>query len=104
MSHTTSARPRFERPSPDQEWREQPVAFFDQSPRLDAPAVYPMSGAGAWRKDVVRARHVFWHVAVKSMGYSGSAVARFLGVITFAVDRLAVSEELSKVRKYLKTL
>jgi predicted transcriptional regulator len=38
------------------------------------------------------------------MGYSGAEVARFLGVTTSAVNRLAVSEELPEVRKYLKAL
>jgi predicted transcriptional regulator len=38
------------------------------------------------------------------MGYSGAEVARFLGVTTSAVNRLAVSEELPEFRKYLKAL
>jgi hypothetical protein len=38
------------------------------------------------------------------MGYPGAEVARFLGVTTSAVNRLAVSEELPEVKKYLKAL
>jgi len=34
------------------------------------------------------------------MGYSGADVARFLGITTSAVNRLAVSDELSEVQKY----
>ncbi len=36
------------------------------------------------------------------MGYSGAEVARYLGVTTSAVNRLAVSEENSETEKYLK--
>jgi len=35
------------------------------------------------------------------MGYSGADVARFLGINTSAVNRLAVSDELSEVEKYV---
>jgi hypothetical protein len=36
------------------------------------------------------------------MGYSGAEVARYLGVTTSAVNRLAVSEELPDLKQYLK--
>ena len=35
------------------------------------------------------------------MVYSGADVARFLGISTSAVNRLAVSDELSEVAKYI---
>jgi hypothetical protein len=38
------------------------------------------------------------------MGYSGAGVARFLGVTTSSVDRLAVSEKLSEFKRYVKAL
>ncbi len=38
------------------------------------------------------------------MGDSGTEVARFLGVTTSSVNRLAVTEELPTFRKYMKTL
>ena len=38
---------------------------------------------------------------VKKMGYSGAGAARFLGISTSAVNRLAVSDELSEVEKYV---
>jgi hypothetical protein len=47
---------------------------------------------------------VYCQVAVKGMGYSGAAVARFLGVTTSSVSRLAVSEELPESRRYHKVL
>ncbi|MFC1816035.1 hypothetical protein ACFL0M_08840 [Thermodesulfobacteriota bacterium] len=50
---------------------------------------------------VVKARRVFCQVVVKKMGYSGAEVARFLGVTTSAVNRLAVSEELPEIKKYI---
>ena len=53
---------------------------------------------------MVRARRFFCQVAVKGLGYSGAEVARFLGVTTSSVNRLAVSPELPEVRKYLKAL
>jgi hypothetical protein len=60
--------------------------------------------SGSRRRDVVRTRRVFCQVAVKGMGYSGAAVARFLGVTTSSVNRLAVSEELPESRRYHKVL
>jgi len=35
------------------------------------------------------------------MGYSGADVAGFLGITTSAVNRLAVSDELPEIEKYL---
>jgi hypothetical protein len=60
--------------------------------------------SGSRRRAVVRTRRVFCQVAVKGMGYSGAAVARFLGVTTSSVNRLAVSEELLESRRYHKVL
>ncbi len=60
--------------------------------------------SGSRRKGVVRARRMFCQVAVKRMGYSGAAVARFLGVTTSSVNRLAISEELPESKRFLKAL
>jgi len=38
------------------------------------------------------------------MGYSGAEVARFIGVTTSAVNRLASSEELPEIEEYIKLL
>jgi len=47
---------------------------------------------GDRRRSVVGARKVFCQLAVKRIGYSGAAVARFLGVTTSLVNRYASSE------------
>ena len=60
--------------------------------------------SGRRTREVVKARRLLCQLAVQGMGYSGAAVARFLGVTTSAVNRLAVSPELPEVRKYLKAL
>jgi REP-associated tyrosine transposase len=60
--------------------------------------------SGSRRASIVRARRLFCQLAVQGMGYSGAGVARFLGVTTSSVNRLAVSEELPEVRQYLKAL
>jgi REP element-mobilizing transposase RayT len=60
--------------------------------------------SGVRTREVVRARRLFCQLAVRGMGYSGAEVARFVGVTTSAVNRLAVSEELPEVRKYLNAL
>jgi len=60
--------------------------------------------SGRRTRALVRARRLFCQLAVRGMGYSGAEVARFLGVTTSAVNRLAVSEELPEVGKYPKAL
>jgi len=52
--------------------------------------------------NVVRARRLFCQLAVKTMGYSGAEVARFLGVTTSAVNRSANSEEMPETMDYLQ--
>jgi REP element-mobilizing transposase RayT len=56
---------------------------------------------GDRRRSVVGARKVFCQLAVKRIGYSGAAVARFLGVTTSLVNRYASSEEVSNLDQYL---
>ena len=57
--------------------------------------------SGSRKKEVVKSRRIFAQIAVMKMGYSGADVARFLGITTSAVNRLAVSDELPEVEKYL---
>ena len=57
--------------------------------------------SGNRRRSVVRSRKIFCQVSVKGMGYSGADVARFLGITTSAVNRLAASAELPDIKKYL---
>jgi len=49
------------------------------------------------RRSVVSARKVFSQIAVKRLGYSGAAVARFLGVTTSLVNWYANSEEVGNI-------
>jgi len=58
--------------------------------------------SGHRQRGMVKARKIFCQLAVRKMGYSGAEVARYLGVTTSAVNRLAVSEELPVLKKYLK--
>ena len=57
--------------------------------------------SGLRNREVVKSRRIFCQIAVRKMGYSGADVARFLGINTSAVNRLAVSNELPEVAKYL---
>lgn len=56
---------------------------------------------GGRRKELLIARRIFCQIAVKKMGYSGADAARFLGITTSAVNRLAVSDELFEIMKFL---
>ena len=58
--------------------------------------------SGIRKREVVRARRVFCQLAIGKMGYPGAEVARYLGVTTSSVNRLAVSEEVANLTKYLK--
>ena len=57
--------------------------------------------SGSRKKAVVKSRRIFSQIAVKKMGYSGADVARFLGITTSAVNRLAVSDEVPEMEKYV---
>lgn len=57
--------------------------------------------SGSRKSGVVKARRIFCQIAVKKMGYSGTDVARFLGITTSAVNRLAGSDDLLEIKKYL---
>ena len=57
--------------------------------------------SGMRKKGVVRGRRTFCQLAVGKMGYPGAEVARFLGVTTSSVNRLAASEETPGLRKYI---
>lgn len=60
--------------------------------------------SGRRQPPVVRARRLFCQIAVGRLGYSGAAVARFLGVTTSSVNRLATSEELPECVRYVNAL
>jgi len=56
--------------------------------------------SGFRKRPIAKARRLFAQIAVKKMGYSGAEAARFLGVTTSAVNRLAASEEIDEVKNY----
>ena len=58
--------------------------------------------SGMRTRKVARARRMFCQLAVGKMGYPGAEVARYLGVTTSSVNRLAVSEEVVNLERYLK--
>ena len=49
------------------------------------------------RESVVRGRKVFCQVAVRKLGYTGASVARFLGMTTSSVNRMARLEEMTEL-------
>lgn len=49
------------------------------------------------REPVVRGRKVFCQVAVRKLGYTGASVARFLGMTTSSVNRMARLEEMTEL-------
>ena len=57
--------------------------------------------SGMRKKRAVKVRRMLCQLAVGRMGYPGAEVARFLGVSTSSVNRLAASEETPDMRKYL---
>ena len=56
---------------------------------------------GDRRRLVVGVRKLFCQIAVRRLGYSGAAVARFLGVTPSLVNRYASSEEVGNLDQYL---
>lgn len=58
--------------------------------------------SGMRTRKVARARRMFCQLAVWKMGYPGAEVARYLGVTTSSVNRLAVSQEVVNLKRYLK--
>jgi putative transposase len=57
--------------------------------------------SGNRKRDAARARRTLCQLAVNRFGYSGAAVARFLGATTSLVNRLANTEEVPGLEKYL---
>ena len=58
--------------------------------------------SGRRERGVVTARRLFYQLAIGKLGCPGAEVARFLGVTTSSVNRLAVSEQVGNLTKYLK--
>jgi hypothetical protein len=67
---------------------------------IDAAAIY----SGIRKREVVQARKILCQIAVRRLGYTGAEVARFLGISTSAVNRLASQEELPESGRYTNML
>ena len=57
--------------------------------------------SGSRRAEIVEARQVFSLLAVKELGYSGAAVARYLGVTNSCVTRAVSGKEAPQKEKYI---
>jgi len=57
--------------------------------------------SGSRSAEIVEARRVFSLLAVKELGYSGAAVARYLGVTNSCVTRAVSAEEVPQKEKYI---
>jgi len=57
--------------------------------------------SGSRRAEIVKARRVFSLLAVKELGYSGAAVARYLGVTNSCVTRAVLAEEAPEKENYI---
>jgi chromosomal replication initiation ATPase DnaA len=58
--------------------------------------------AGKKMRRIVKARKIFCQLTVNKMRYSGADVARFLGISTSAVNRMAASIEPPELSELLK--
>jgi chromosomal replication initiation ATPase DnaA len=58
--------------------------------------------AGKRMRRIVKARKMFCQLTVNKMRYSGADVARFLGISTSAVNRMAASIELPELAELIK--
>jgi putative transposase len=56
--------------------------------------------SGFRSRKIIKARRLFCQVAVRKMAYSGAEVARYVGMTTSAVNRLASSEAVPELDKY----
>jgi putative transposase len=56
---------------------------------------------GDRKRSVVGVRKLFCQIAVRRLGYSGGAVARFLGVTTSLVNRYASSGDVGNLDQHL---
>jgi hypothetical protein len=54
------------------------------------------------KRNVARVRRILCQLAAGKMGYPGAEVAHYLGVTISSVNRLAISEEIPDLKKYLK--
>ncbi|MDX1778057.1 MAG: hypothetical protein R3339_04195, partial [Thermodesulfobacteriota bacterium] len=60
--------------------------------------------SGKRGKEIVRVRKLFCQLAVKKLGLSGAETARYLGITTSAVNRIAATDEIARLDYYCKLL
>ena len=70
-------------------------------PNQQEGVLFPVLGNGRRFFLLLMSRRIFSRIAVRKMGYCGADVARILGINTSAVNRLAVSDELPEIGKYI---
>jgi hypothetical protein len=59
--------------------------------------------SGSRKRPAAKARRIFCQIAVKKFGYTGASVARYLGVTTSLVNRMAGEDEIAGLEKYLES-
>jgi hypothetical protein len=60
--------------------------------------------SGSRQRAVVRGRKLLSQIAIRKLRYSGAEVARYLGISTSAVNKMANLEELPEIKSYIKLL
>lgn len=94
-----------------EEKEKETLRLFRRVPDLEILASRIVKGEGIEESElrsgmrtrkVVRARRIFCRLAVVKMGYPGAEVARYLGVSTSAVNRLAVSNKMPDLKNYVR--
>ena len=59
--------------------------------------------SGSRKRLVARARHIVCQIAVNKLRYTGASVARYLGVTTSLVNRMAGEDEIAGLERYYKS-
>jgi chromosomal replication initiation ATPase DnaA len=57
--------------------------------------------SGSRRHEIVKARRVILWLVVKELGYSGAAVARYLGVTNSCITRAVLGEEAPQKERHI---
>jgi len=60
--------------------------------------------SGSRQRAVVRGRKLLSQIAIRKLRYSGAEVARYLGISTSAVNKMANLKELPEIKNYIKLL
>jgi hypothetical protein len=71
--------------------------FIARKENIDLPSLL----SGSRRRPVTQGRRILCQIAVKKLRYSGASVARYLGVTTSLVNRMANEKEITGLDEYL---